>query len=307
MIRTTISDEGDLARLCGPVDGQLYPGGWDADRVCGFVLGDTRSGSLTEGSSIRLREVGHDGDEYREIFSRSGLTARFSTQLSRTRKVSVKILIAEKPNQGRLLRDVVLEDAEEIEGGVWSDGDDWVVSLRGQVFELTETEDTGDRPSFPELQWRIRDDWIETYERLSDLLPESDETVIATDYDREGELIGTLAVLLPQYGEIDYDRLDASRMRYSALTESEIEDAWQDRGDPDANLFWTGHARAVIDYEIGMNLSDALTQCVLSALGDWEPMSAGRVQTPLLKIVADRTRRRWDHDPETYWVPSVRV
>ena len=79
---------------------------------------------------------------------------------------------------------------------------------------------------------------------LRTLGKQADKITIATDYDREGELIGVEALKIVQ--EVN-PRLSADRVRYSAIVKDEILKAFKDSGKVDFDLAASGEARQVID------------------------------------------------------------
>jgi DNA topoisomerase-1 len=120
--------------------------------------------------------------------------------------------------------------------------------------------------------------------------------VIATDYDREGELIGKEAYELVR--EVNED-VPIDRVRFSSITENEVTEAFANPDELDFNLAAAGEARQIIDLVWGAALTRYLS---LSArqLGD-DFISVGRVQGPTLKLIVDREREIEAFDPEDYW------
>lgn len=228
----------------------------------------------------------------------------------------MRVVVTEKYNQGEIVADSLMTDHQRLEKfgePYWTDGDLIVIPLQGQIFELYETENRSGYPDFPSLGWRTKERHEDKKRLLEFFLTEDlDEVILAGDYDREGELISWLAVLVPVWGRVDRQLLrqwdvTVTRMEYSAMTTDEIRDAWEDRDDPNDRLFEEGRARVIVDYDIGINLSRAIIKCVARITGDWESLSAGRVQTPLLNLVDQQTKKHENHDPETYWIPSIEV
>ena len=130
---------------------------------------------------------------------------------------------------------------------------------------------------------------------LRQLAREADEAVIATDYDREGELIGKEAY------ELIREETDApvKRVRFSSITEREVKNAFDEPDDIDFDLAAAGEARQVSALVWGAALTRFLS---LSArqLGE-DFISVGRVQSPTLKLIVDREREIQAFDPEDYW------
>ncbi|WP_253737798.1 DNA topoisomerase I [Halohasta salina] len=119
---------------------------------------------------------------------------------------------------------------------------------------------------------------------------------IATDYDREGELIGKEAYELVR--EVNED-VNIDRVRFSSITDREVKEAFENPDELDFDLAAAGEARQVIDLIWGAALTRFLS---LSArqLGD-DFISVGRVQGPTLKLIVDREREIDAFDPEDYW------
>ncbi|WP_436926517.1 DNA topoisomerase I [Halosimplex amylolyticum] len=130
---------------------------------------------------------------------------------------------------------------------------------------------------------------------LRQLAREADEAVIATDYDREGELIGKEAYELIR----DETDVPVKRVRFSSITEREVKNAFAEPDDIDFDLAAAGEARQIIDLVWGAALTRFLS---LSArqLGE-DFISVGRVQSPTLKLIVDREREIQAFDPEDYW------
>ena len=120
--------------------------------------------------------------------------------------------------------------------------------------------------------------------------------VIATDYDREGELIGKEALDLVR--EVN-DEAPVDRVRFSSITDREVTEAFRTPDELDVDLAAAGEARQVVDLVWGAALTRFLS---LSArqLGD-DFISVGRVQGPTLKLIVDREREIEAFDPEAYW------
>ena len=130
---------------------------------------------------------------------------------------------------------------------------------------------------------------------LKQLAADASRISIATDYDREGELIGKEAY------ELVREETDApvDRVRFSSITENEVSEAFENPDDLDFDLAAAGEARQVIDLLWGAALTRFLS---LSAkqLGD-DFISVGRVQSPTLKLIVDREREIQAFDPDDYW------
>ena len=131
---------------------------------------------------------------------------------------------------------------------------------------------------------------------LKNLAKKSDSVIIATDFDREGELIGADALSMVR--EVAPD-VPASRARYSALIKAEVTAAFDNLVELDENLADAGESRQYIDLIWGAVLTRYLTLAKFGGFGNVR--SAGRVQTPTLALVVERERERRAFVPEDYW------
>ena len=131
---------------------------------------------------------------------------------------------------------------------------------------------------------------------LKNLAKKSDAVIIATDFDREGELIGSDA--LDMVREVAPD-IPAYRARYSALIKGEVTAAFDNLVELDQNLADAGESRQYIDLIWGAVLTRYLTLARFGGFGNVR--SAGRVQTPTLALVVERERERLAFVPEDYW------
>lgn len=131
---------------------------------------------------------------------------------------------------------------------------------------------------------------------LKALGKEADLITIATDYDREGELIGVEALKIAKEAN---PGLLTDRVRYSAIVKDEILKAFQDAGKVDYDLAASGEARQIIDLVWGA----ALTRYISLTSGKLgkEFLSVGRVQSPTLALIVDREREIQAFVPQPYW------
>ena len=157
-------------------------------------------------------------------------------------------------------------------------------------------------PSLPYLVWAPVEKGPaekEIIRALKSLAKKADSVVIGTDFDREGELIGSDA--LRQVLSVA-PNVPVSRARYSAFTKGEIDHAFSNLVELDQNLADAGESRQHIDLIWGAALTRYLTMARFGGFGNTR--SAGRVQTPTLALVVERERERNAFVPEDFWVIS---
>ena len=157
-------------------------------------------------------------------------------------------------------------------------------------------------PSLPYLVWApvVKEPAEkEIIRTLKNLAKKADEVIIATDFDREGELIGSDAVSMVR--QVNED-VPVVRARYSSFTKPELEHAFarENLVAVDDDLAAAGESRQFIDLIWGAVLTRYLTMAKFGGLGNVR--SAGRVQTPTLALVARREKERQVFVPEDYWV-----
>lgn len=126
--------------------------------------------------------------------------------------------------------------------------------------------------------------------------------IIATDFDREGELIGLEALNLVLEENEKLVRT-VRRARFSALTVGEIKRAFVELDHLSEPLARAGEARQDIDLIWGATLT-RFVSLATGRLGS-QFLSVGRVQSPTLVLIAERERERRAFVPESYWVVRV--
>ncbi len=128
----------------------------------------------------------------------------------------------------------------------------------------------------------------------------ADEVIIATDFDREGELIGVDAINLIR--EVRPE-IKVKRARFSALTPSEIKRVFARLEDPYYNLASAGEARQDIDLIWGASLTRFIS-LASTRLGK-NFLSVGRVQSPTLALIVDREKERKEFVPTPFWTLKI--
>lgn len=131
---------------------------------------------------------------------------------------------------------------------------------------------------------------------------EADELIIATDFDREGELIGVDALNLALKVNPE---LKFFRARFSALTPQEIENAFANLEAPYFNLAQAGGARQDIDLVWGATLTRYIS--LASRRYGKRFLSVGRVQSPTLSLIVNREKEIRNFVPTPYFQVLVEL
>ncbi|MDO7899167.1 DNA topoisomerase III [Pseudomonas citrulli] len=160
-----------------------------------------------------------------------------------------------------------------------------------------------DLPIVP-AQWKmtVKPKTASQYKAVKRLLGEARELVIATDADREGEMIARELVEHCRY------RGPIRRLWLSALDEASIRKALAALrpGEDTFNLYHSALGRSRADWLIGMNMSRLFT--LLGRQSGYQGvLPVGRVQTPTLRLVVDRDRSIADFVPVAYWAIDVQL
>ena len=132
---------------------------------------------------------------------------------------------------------------------------------------------------------------------LKSLAKDAEEIVLASDPDREGEAI---AWHLVQALKLEGDPR-TKRITFNEITKEAVEEAMKHPRGIDDNLRKAQEARRVLDRLVGYDLSGLIWKKVRYGL------SAGRVQSPALRIIMEREREIRAFVPEAFWVIAMEV
>jgi len=188
-----------------------------------------------------------------------------------------KLLIVESPAKARTIQQYLGADYE-------------VLASVGHVRDLPKTnKDAVDIEGGFVPRYVISPDKREVIERIQKAAAKAGEIFLATDPDREGEAIAwhiKEAVGLKK----------PHRVVFHEITKTAVEEALTHPRTIDENLRQAQEARRVLDRIVGYDLSGLIWKKVRYGL------SAGRVQSPALRIIAEREREIKAFIPVTYFV-----
>ena len=132
---------------------------------------------------------------------------------------------------------------------------------------------------------------------LKSLVKKNPFIIIATDFDREGELIGVEVLDLIKTFNKDIDLV--KRARFSSITRNEIEKTFNNLEEVDYNLSNAGEARQTIDLIWGAVLTRFISLTSQRLGKDF--LSIGRVQSPTLAILVNREKEIKNFEPKKFW------
>ncbi len=131
---------------------------------------------------------------------------------------------------------------------------------------------------------------------LKTLAKKADKVFLATDPDREGEAISWhLAHIL------DIEPTQKCRIEFHEITSGAVKDALKNPRPIDLDKVDAQQARRIIDRIVGYKLSPLLWRKIRKGL------SAGRVQSVAVKIIADREKEIADFIPQEYWTLNAKL
>jgi len=191
-------------------------------------------------------------------------------------KKSIEKSIKKIESSGKTL--VIVESPGKINKIQTILGDNYIVSASvGHIIDLAAKTMSIDiehdfKPTYEHLVGKdkiIRD--------LKNLLKNASDILLATDEDREGEMIAwSLAYVL--------NLKNPKRITFNSITHDEILQAVKNPRDIDINLVDAQKTRRILDRIVGYEISPLLWKCMGQSL------SAGRVQSVVVKIILDRER-----------------
>ncbi len=222
----------------------------------------------------------------------------------------MRLFLCEKPSQAKDIAQVL--GATRRGEGCWMGAGVTVTWCIGHLLETAPPDSydarykrwvLGDLPIVPE-RWKmlVKPKTASQYKAVKRLLGEAQELVIATDADREGEMIARELVEHCRY------RGPIQRLWLSALDDASIRKALGAlrAGTETFNLYQSALGRSRADWLIGMNMSRLFT--LLGRQSGYQGvLPVGRVQTPTLRLVVDRDRSIADFVPQPFWAIEVQL
>jgi len=183
------------------------------------------------------------------------------------------------------------------------EGETWrIVGLRGHIINLDYSAEFNQWTRLPprdliEIEPCKKVSEKDIAATVKTLVDKNPYLIVATDFDREGELIGVEVInLIKEYNK---NITQIKRAKFSAITGYEITKAFENLTDVDYNLSNAGEARQVIDLVWGVVLTRFIS-LTSNRLGK-DFLSIGRVQSPTLAILVEREKEIQNFNPKTFW------
>ncbi len=172
---------------------------------------------------------------------------------------------------------------------------DWQVeACVGHVRDLSDKENAVDPEDWNNLKWEFSSKGKKVMRDLRKFCKDSELLYIATDPDREGEAIAWHLLSDFDSKKLTKD-IEVKRVTFNEITSSAIKKAIESPREIDQDLVDAYLTRRILDHLIGFKVSPLLWRHISRA------KSAGRVQSPTLRILCEKEDERDLHVPEEYW------
>ena len=151
-----------------------------------------------------------------------------------------------------------------------------------------------------EMRYEVIERNAKSVDAIAKAVRNADVLYLATDPDREGEAISWhLHEILKERGVLD--GIPVKRVVFHEVTKSAIEEAMANPRELSTDLINAQQARRALDYLVGFNLSPLLWKKIKRGL------SAGRVQSPALRMIAEREEEIERFQRREYWTIEADV
>ena len=195
--------------------------------------------------------------------------------------MSTNLLIVESPAKAKTLHKYLGKDYE-------------VMASYGHVRDLVPKNGAVDTADDFAMHYEIIERNARHVNEITKAAKAAKNIYLATDPDREGEAISWhLREILRERGALDNKNL--YRVAFHEITKNAIQQAVAHPRHLEMDLVNAQQARRALDYLVGFNLSPLLWRKVRPGL------SAGRVQSPALRMIVEREREIEAFNSEEYW------
>ena len=191
-----------------------------------------------------------------------------------------KLLIVESPSKAKTITNYLGNEYK-------------VLASYGHVRNLLPKSEGIDTENF-EMNFQLIDRNKKHIDAISKAVKDSDEILLATDPDREGEAIAWHIAEILNSKKLTKNKKIA-RIIFGEITKNAIIEALEEPRAISNPLVHAQQARQALDYLIGFNLSPLLWSKIRYGL------SAGRVQSPALRLITEREKEIASFKKREYW------
>ena len=193
----------------------------------------------------------------------------------------MNLVIVESPAKAKTIKKYLGKDFE-------------VLASYGHVRDLVPKEGAVDPDSGFRMQYQVIDRNEKHVKAITSKLKDAESLYLATDPDREGEAISWHLYELLKNRKVLKDK-PVHRVVFNEITKKAVQDAVAHPRDLSMDLVNAQQARRALDYLVGFNLSPLLWKKVRRGL------SAGRVQSPALRLIVEREEEIERFVAREYW------
>jgi DNA topoisomerase I len=191
------------------------------------------------------------------------------------------LLIVESPSKAKTLKKYLGKDFE-------------ILASYGHVRDLVPKTGAVDTENNFEMKYEIIDRNAKHVDTIAKAVKNAETVLLATDPDREGEAIAWhLSEILKERKALKNKKL--KRVVFYEITEGAVKDAVKNPRSISMELVNAQQARRALDYLVGFNLSPLLWKKIRRGL------SAGRVQSPALRLIVEREQEIEKFQTQEYW------
>lgn len=165
----------------------------------------------------------------------------------------------------------------------------------GHVRDLEAKEGAVDPANGYAMRYRLVEKNEKHVQALITAMKKCDTLLLATDPDREGEAIAWHVYALLEDAGVLKDKVTVKRVAFNEITKQAVKEAIDNPRELAESLINAQQARRALDYLVGFTLSPLLWKKVRPGL------SAGRVQSPALRLLAERENAIRIFEPKEYW------
>ena len=201
--------------------------------------------------------------------------------------MSKHLVIVESPAKAKTIKKYLGKDFE-------------VLASYGHVRDLLPKEGAVDPEHDFAMKYQVIDKNSKHVDAISKALKKADSLYLATDPDREGEAISWHLLEILKNKKLLKDK-EVGRVVFHEITKNAIRDAVEHPRELAMDLVNAQQARRALDYLVGFNLSPLLWKKIRRGL------SAGRVQSPALRLIVEREEEIERFVPREYWTVEADV
>jgi DNA topoisomerase I len=195
--------------------------------------------------------------------------------------MSKNLVIVESPAKAKTIKKYLGKDFE-------------VLASYGHVRDLLPKEGAVDTANDFAMKYQVIDKNSKHVDAITKAIKKADALYLATDPDREGEAISWHLLEILRNKKLLKDKT-IGRVVFHEITKRAIRDAVEHPRDISMELVNAQQARRALDYLVGFNLSPLLWKKIRRGL------SAGRVQSPALRLIVEREEEIERFVAREYW------